>query len=379
MQKILMILLISTIGVTFAPLSLAQQKHTYYVVSTYPIVGAEKWDYLALDTQRHHLFISRSHHVQVVDMQTGAVVGDIPNTEGVHGIAIDPEDGLGFTTNGKSQSVTVFQLTDFRTIATIKVTGAEPDAILYLPELKQVYTFNGDGHNITVIDAPSHTFKKTIVVGATPEFGVSDRQGRVFFNIEDKHQIGVIDTKSDSMLHRWNLPNCSGPTGLALDPASHRLFSSCQNHQLVVTDAITGRHVTAVHIGENPDGVIFNPHTRQILVSNGDGTLNVINQYSPSHYKVIQSLGTRELAKTMTYDSQTQRVYMLGGRVAHNTSRNKVVSVAANDASSVNLLVLLLRPDEVLSGILDAPVLEVTHDAFRILFQHHHMSTGCVA
>lgn len=341
MKKHLFSVFLAALFITHAPLSVADQgTNLYRVAVIYPISGVEKWDYLTLDATRHHLFVSRSDHVQVLDSQTGKTVGDIPNTLGVHGIAIDQEDGLGFTSNGKAQNVTVFQLDDLKIIAQVQVTGEDPDAILYLPELKQVYTFNGDGRNITVIDALSHTVSKTITVGATPEFGVSDHQGHVYFNIEQLHQIGMIDTHTATLLHHWNLPNCVGPTGLALDEQTHFLFSSCQNHRLVVTNAITGVHVSALLIGEHPDGVIFNTNTHQILVSNADGTLTVIQQYSPSHYRVVQNVATRPRAKTMTYDSRTQKVYLLGDNKVNIPLNHLIKPDALSDMHSVCLLIL---------------------------------------
>lgn len=339
MKKYIRTILLAVLGATFSAVSVAQQDNpTYHIAATYSLPGIEKWDYLALDTQRHHLFVSRTHHVQVIDTQTGAMVGDIPNTQGVHGIAIDQEDGLGFTSNGKAQNVTVFQLNDLKTIATVQVTGADPDAILYVPEFKEVYTFNGDGHNITVIDATNHMVKKTIQIGATPEFGVNDHQGHVYFNIEDQHQIGMIDIATATILHRWNLPNCIGPTGLALDEQSHRLFSSCQNHRLVVTNAITGEHIAALPIGEHPDGVMFDAHTQQILVSNADGTLDIIRQDSHHWYHVEQNLVTSKRAKTMIYDTQSQQVYLLGENNMNTPTHHPPAT--PNNTKSVQLLIL---------------------------------------
>ena len=284
----------------------------YKIVAQLPVIGTGKWDYLALDAKRNHLFISRSSHVQVINPQTGDLLGDIPNTAGVHGIAIDMEDNLGFTSNGKAGTVTVFNLDDFKTLATVKTSGADPDAILYYPELKQVYTFNGDGKNISVIDAVTYKLIHTIKVGATPEFGVSDHHGHIFFNIEDKSEIGVIDTATATLTHRWALPACDGPTGLALDDDSHRLFSTCQNKHLSVLDSESGQHITDVPIGTHPDGVIFDPDNKLVIVSNGGGTLTFINQNTPDSYTVTSNLATRKGARTMAYDPKTKRVYLMG-------------------------------------------------------------------
>ncbi len=337
MKKTLWVTMLMALGAAL-PLQAAEiSDAAFQVIATYPIAGDAKWDYLALDVQRHHLFVSRSQHVQVLDSTTGALIGDIPNTQGVHGIAIDQEDGLGFTSNGKAKTVTVFNLNDLKTVTTVKVTGNDPDAILYLPEFKQVYTFNGDGHNISVIDVPSYKVIKTIDIGATPEFGVDDHSGLVFFNIEDKSEIGVIDIKTGALIHRWGLPNCLGPTGLALDEKSQRLFSTCQNHQLSITDASTGKHVGNVVIGEHPDAVVFDAATKKILVSNGGGTLTVIQQYASDRYTVSQNLPTRLWAKTMAYEPGTQRVFLLGAALPAEVHTTKASATPAHLAS---LLVL---------------------------------------
>ncbi|MHB1677226.1 MAG: YncE family protein [Sulfuriferula sp.] len=314
MKKSTLVLMLFALFVTAAQsVPAAETKYVpFQVAATYSMPGDEEWDFLALDTQHHHLFVSRSHHVQVVDTETGALVGDIPYTEGVHGIAIDPEDGLGYTSNGKTDSVTVFKLADLQIVATASTSGADPDVILYVPELKQIYTFNGDGHNISVFNAHTHTLVRTIDIGATPEFAVSDHHGHIFFNIEDTSEIGVIDTNMGTITHRWLLPNCPGPTGLALDNINHRLFSTCQNHQLSITDATSGRPIGNAPIGEHPDAVVFDAKTKEVLVSNDGGTLTVIQQLSPNRYVVLDSVNTRLGAKTMAFDPNTRRIFMMG-------------------------------------------------------------------
>src|SRR5471030_2135301 len=164
---------------------------SYGVVARYEIGGAGGSDYLSLDEKRHHLYVSRGDHVQIVDTLSGKVVGDVPGTAGVHGIAVAGDLGLGFTSNGRADSVTVFDLDTFAVVDTVKVTGSNPDAILYEPFSKRVLMFNGRSANVTAIDAATRKVVGTLAVSGKPEFAVSDERGRVFVNIEDKNSLEI--------------------------------------------------------------------------------------------------------------------------------------------------------------------------------------------
>ncbi|KAF3996594.1 YncE family protein [Glaciimonas immobilis] len=307
------------ITVTLLPIALlstvhASTQHQYEIASKYPLSGVEGWDYIALDSKRGHLFISRSDHVQVMDTATGKMVGSIVDTAGVHGVAFAQDLNLGFTSNGKSDTVTVFELDSLKVVDTIKTTGHGPDAILYNPALKRIYTFNGHGQNVTVIDAMTRKVIATIAVAGRPEFAVNDSQGHIFFNIEDKNEMAMIDTQSSTIVKRWSLAPCEEPSGLAIDEAQHRLFAVCSNKKMMVVDAVSGKIVTTVAVGDGPDAVAFDPHSKLIFVSNGSGALTVVHQETPDRYTVKTNLPTQKGAKTLALNPDTHTVYLVGAQ-----------------------------------------------------------------
>ena len=210
---------------------------SYALVATYPVGGAGGWDFLSVDGPGHRLYVSRGDHVQILDTLSGKVVGDLPGTAGVHGVAVAGDLGLGFTSNGRSDSVTVFDLATLAVLETVKVTGTNPDAILYEPRSKRVLTFNGRSANVTAIDARTRKVVGTVAVSGKPEVAVADGRGRVFVNIEDRNSIAVIDMVSLAVSNEWPLGSCDGPTGLAIDRQRDRLFSVCHNRKMIVVDA----------------------------------------------------------------------------------------------------------------------------------------------
>ncbi|HEX6537421.1 MAG TPA: YncE family protein [Gemmatimonadaceae bacterium] len=283
---------------------------SYHVVRRLAVGGEGGWDYLTVDTADDRLFVSRGTHVMVVDLRGGSVVGDIPNTNGVHGIAVVPSLGRAFTSNGRDSSVTIFDPRTLATIGTVEVTGANPDAIMYEPTTKRVFTFNGRSGNATAIDAATGRVVGTVPLGGKPEEAVADGTGRVFVNIEDRSEIVAFDARSLAVKATWPLAPCEEPTGLAIDRAHARLFVGCSNERMAVVDAGSGRMVTTIPIGPGVDGTGFDPATQLAFASTGrDGMLTVVHEDSPDSFTVVSNVPTQRGARTMTIDPRTHAVY----------------------------------------------------------------------
>ncbi len=295
-----------------ATLSAAAAADTgYRITARWPTGGTEKWDYLIVDSTQHRLFVSRATHVQVLDLESGKIVGDIANTPGVHGIALAPDLNRGFTSNGKADSVTVFNLQTLAPIAVIKISGHGPDAIIYDAPSKRIYTFNGHSDSATVIDAAAAKEIANIALPGRPEFAVSDGAGRIFVNLEDKAQVAVIDVAKGSVTSTWPLAPCEEPTGLALDAARKRLFSVCHNERLIVTDSATGARIAELPIGKHVDAAAFDAQASLVFSSNGDSAdVTVVAAGPGDRYAVKGSLATAKGAKTMALDAATHRIYV---------------------------------------------------------------------
>jgi DNA-binding beta-propeller fold protein YncE len=294
-----------TLGAPAAP----TQDATYHVVGRIPLVGEGGWDYLTVDTAGRRLYVSRSTHVAVIDLDRDSVVGDIPNTLGVHGIALARDLGRGFTSNGRDSTVTVFDLQTLATLSTIAVTGRNPDAIAYDPASGRVFTFNGGSDNATAIDARSGVVVGTIALGGKPEFAVLDGAGRIYVNIEDKSEIVVFDTRTLTVQARWPLAPCEEPSGLAMDRRHHRLFAVCSNRLMAVLDPDRGRVLTTLPIGGGVDGAAFDPASGLAFGSNGEGTLTVVHEESPDSFRVVANVVTQRGARTVALDERTHRIY----------------------------------------------------------------------
>lgn len=284
----------------------------YAVQQHFTLDGAGHWDYAAVDQARHHLFMTRGDRVQVLALPSGKVIGEIAGTDGVHGVAVAYDLKLGFTSNGKSNSVTVFDLDTLAVKQQVAISGGNPDAILYVPETHTLYTFNGKTANVSVIDALTLKETGTIAVSGRPEFAVSDHHGKIYLNIEDKGELAVIDTVKKQMVAHWPLAGCDEPSGIALDSRHGRVFSVCKNLNMVVSDAATGALMTRVAIGPHPDAVIFDPASATVFTSSGDagGSLSVIHQSGPDTYAVQQTVATQQGARTMAMDEATHTVYL---------------------------------------------------------------------
>jgi YVTN family beta-propeller protein len=288
---------------------------TYVLQQEFALGGPGGWDYLTVDSAAGRLFIARSDRVLVMKTEDGSLAATIADTQGVHGIALAPDLGMGFTSNGRADSVTVFDLKSLAPTGTIAVTGHNPDAILYDGASRHVYTFNGRSQDISVIDPIKRSVIATLPAGGKPEFAATDEAGRIFFNVEDTSEMGVIDSSATKRTATWPLPGCEEPSGLALDTAHKRLFSVCGNGVLVVTDAASGRHVAEVPIGKGPDAAAFDAGRGLVFSSNGqDGTLTVIHEDDPDHYTVIGTVATQKSARTLALDSKTHRVYLVAAQ-----------------------------------------------------------------
>ena len=295
-----------------APGGGAPSGDAFVIQRQFTLGGPGGWDYLTVDSSARRLFIARADRVLVMSTVDGSLLATIPDTEGVHGIALAPELGKGFASNGRADTVTVFELKSLEATNTIAVGGHNPDAIVYDKASKHLYTFNGKSLDISVIDPLKGMVLATLAAGGKPEFAVADGAGRIFFNIEDTSQLGAIDSMAGKRLATWPLPNCERPTGLALDVAHERLFSVCANRVLVVTDALSGRHIAQLAIGNGPDAAAFDAEKALLFSSNGqDGTLTVIHEDDPDHYSVMANVATQKSARTMALDAATHRVYLV--------------------------------------------------------------------
>jgi YVTN family beta-propeller protein len=282
----------------------------YQVTGKIPVEGEGGWDYLVVDEAARRLYLSHATHVVVFDVDSRKVVGDIPDTPGVHGIALAPELSQGFISNGRANSVTIFDLKTLKTLATVPA-GTNPDAILYDGVSKRVFAFNGRSKDATVINAADGKVLGTFPVGGKPEFAVADGKGGVYVNVEDTSELLHIDSQKMTVLDRWPLAPCKEPSGLAIDAKSRRLFAVCDNQMLAVMDADSGKVVATPKIGEGPDAVTFDSATGDIFSSNGEsGTLTVIHEDAPDKYSVVENVPTKASARTLALDRKTHALYL---------------------------------------------------------------------
>jgi DNA-binding beta-propeller fold protein YncE len=290
----------------------------YTVAKSFHLDGSGGWDYLALEASGARLFVSRGDHVDVVETVSDKLAGTIANTAGVHGIAFAPALKRGFTSNGRSNSVSVFELDTLHPIQDVPVTGKNPDAILYEPRRNLIITANGDSSNLSVLDAQTLQVAATIALPGPPEFMATDAAaGMVYVNIHtDPGKLVAIDAKSLAVKATWPLPECTNPTGLAFDAPHHRVFSVCENQVMAVTDSVSGKHVGTVVIGRGADAAAYDTDLSLVFSSNGlDGTLTVIHQETPDDYKVLATVTTQVSARTMALDPVTHKIFMAAAKL----------------------------------------------------------------
>jgi YVTN family beta-propeller protein len=270
--------------------------------------GDTFWDGIFFDAANHHVFITHGTHVAVVDTRSYELAGDIADTPQTHDVAVADKLGKGFVTSGASNSVIVFDPRTLKTIGTIAV-GTRPDAIVYDPFSRRVFTFNAGSKDSTVIDVASGTVDGTVPLGGKPEFAVADGKGHVFDNIEDKSEIAEIDTKTMDVIARWPLAPCESPSGIALDRIHARLFAACENEMVAVVDARTGKVITTIPTGKGADGAGFDAKTRNVLIPNGEGKLSVIHQVTADKYRLVENVPTQFGVRTMDLDPSTHRIF----------------------------------------------------------------------
>jgi len=282
----------------------------YHLIKKVTLGGDGGWDYLKVDSEARRLYISRGTHVMVVDADTYAVVGDIPDTQGVHGIAIAADLGRGFTSNGRSNTVTIFDLKTLKVLGT-PATDTGPDAIIYDPASKRVFTFNGRGGSTTAIDGATGNVVGTIKLDGQPEFAVPDGKGHIYNNLEDKSVVVEIDTQALKVTQRWPLAPGESPSGIAMDTEHRRLFSGCHNKMMAVMDADSGKVIATPAIGQGVDANGFDSGTGLAFSSNGDGTLTVVHEDSPDKFTVVDNVQTQRGARTMALDEKTHNVFLV--------------------------------------------------------------------
>lgn len=282
----------------------------YHLVKTVALGGDGGWDYISFDPAHRHLFISHATHVVVVDADNLTVVGDIPDTPRVHGVAVAPDLGRGFTSNGGDNTVTAFDLATLKIIGRYP-TGTRPDSYVYDPVSHRVFTFNAGSSDATAIDGATGAAAGTVPLGGKPEFPVADGKGNIFVNIEDKSEIVEFNSQNLAIENRWPLAPCQEPSGLAIDAAQARLFSGCHNLMMAVVDADTGKVIATPPIGKGVDANRFDPATGYAFSSNGDGTLTVIHEDSPDSFSVVDTVPTQAGARTMEIDPKTHTVFLV--------------------------------------------------------------------
>jgi len=323
-------LLLKAFGVALTGLALAvpsllfAQKTGFKVLATYPIKSSGGWDYITVDGTAKRLYVSHGMQVNILDVATGDSVGVIPDTKGVHGIALVPELNKGYTSNGRANSLTVFNLKTNEVLKQV-AAGTNPDAIFYDEFSKKIYAFNGRSKDATVVDAATDMVVATIPLGGKPETGVSDGKGKVFVNIEDTNEEVEIDAKTYKVLNRWKLDGGEEPSGLAIDRKTNRLFIGCGgNKTMVVMDAGNGHIFGKYPIG-GCDGVAFDPALKLAYASNGEGTISVIRELSADKFEFVENITTEPGARTIGIDVLTHKLYL-------PTAKSKPVAPTAENA-----------------------------------------------
>jgi DNA-binding beta-propeller fold protein YncE len=281
----------------------------YSVVKKIPIAGTGSWDYLTVDEAARRLYVSHGTQVEVIDIDALTVVGNVPKTPGVHGVAIAPELGRGFVSNGQASTVTIFDLKTLKPIADAP-TGQKPDAIIYDPATSRVFAFNGESKSATAIDAATGKVAGTVDLQGGPEFAAADGHGFVYNNLEEESLVLKINSRELKVEQRWPTAPCSSPSSMAMDRANRRLFVGCRSKVMAVLDADTGKVITTLPIGDHVDATAFDAATKLIFNSNGEGTVTVIHEDSPDKYSLVETVKTAPRAKTMALDPKTHRLFL---------------------------------------------------------------------
>ncbi|MBC7568119.1 MAG: PQQ-binding-like beta-propeller repeat protein [Spirosoma sp.] len=301
-------ILISVLCLSMAGSLYAQSSPGYHLIKKTTVGGEGGWDYLLADADGGRLYLSHGSQTEVLDLKTHDKVGVITPTPGVHGIAVVPGTTIGYTTNGRPNTATMFDTKTFKAMKEIP-TGKKPDAIMYDAYSKRVFIFNNDGGTVTVLDAKTGDVAGTVELGGAPEAAVTDDNGLIFVNLEDKNQVAVFDAKTLAVNHHWPLGTGESPTGLAFDKVKHRLFSTCQK-KMVVMDSKTGKVLAEVPTGSGTDGAVFDTSTGSAISSNGEGSMTVVKEVKPDQFEAVQTVPTQRGARTITIDPKSHHVFV---------------------------------------------------------------------
>jgi len=307
MRKLLIAMLMASTAALLA------QSPAYRIAHTYVLGGDGSWDYIVPDPPNHRLFIARQNRVMVVDENDGTLLGEVTGIKGAHGTAIAAASGHGFATSGSDQTVVMFDLRTFAALGRIPA-AEDADAIIYDNPSGRVFTFNGDAHSSTVIEAATGNLVTNIPLGGKPEYGTSAGDGKVYANLTDTSEVVEIDARNATVARRWSTAPCRQPVAMAIDPRNHRLFSGCRSGLLAVSDYETGKIVATEKIGAGVDGCGYDAATGEIFASNADGTLTIIHQDSPDRYHVTQNLETPPYSRNLGLDPANHRVFLAAAK-----------------------------------------------------------------
>jgi YVTN family beta-propeller protein len=295
----------------------------YKVTQTWKLGGDGGWDYLMVDSKGQRLFIARATRVTVVETTSGKQIGEIPDTPGVHGVALDYDNGRGYASNGREDTVSVFDLKSLAVEKKIKV-GTGPDAILYDPFSKRIFTFNARSHDTTAVDTSKGEVAGKLDLGGKPEFAASDEKGTIFVNIENTAELVAFDPQKLAIKERWKITDCEEPTGLAIDRKNRRLFAGCGNKKMAVIDADSGRVVANPPIGEGCDAAAFDSDRQYAFASAGDGTITIVHEDNPDNFSVTETVTTQKGARTMALDSRTHQLFTVTANVSGTGENRKI-------------------------------------------------------
>jgi DNA-binding beta-propeller fold protein YncE len=286
---------------------------SYGFVQEIGVPGPGNWDYLSIDPAARRLYVAHGDQVDVIDIDSNTIVGTIADTPGVHGFALASELGRGFASDGRAAQISIVDLNSLHTLAAV-TTGSNPDAIVFEPTRREVYTFNGRANSATVIDARSGAIVATIDLPGKPEFALVDPDaGRLYDNIVDQNLVVAIDLRSHAIVERWPVAPGQGPTAMALDSTHHRLFVGCRNQRMVMLDTRDGHVIASVPIGQGVDASVFDAATQLVFSANGEGTVSIAREQGPDRLAVVQILPTRASARTLALDPASHRIYLASG------------------------------------------------------------------
>ena len=285
----------------------------YRILNTFTVGGNGGWDYIVPDPPNHRLFIGRSDRVMVVDENDGKLLGEVTGIKGAHGTAIVASDGRGFATAGEGKEIVMFDLETYKPLATIPAAD-DADAIIYDEASHRVLSFNGDANNTTIVDPKAGKLIANLALGGKPEYGAAAGDGKVYVNLTDKAEVVEVDARTTKVVRRWPTAPCKNPVAMAIDTKNHRLFSGCRSGVMAVSDYQAGKVVATAPIGSGVDGAGYDPTTRDVFASNGEGTLTVIHQDSPDKYTVTQTLQTQPGSRNMGLDPTTHKIYLAAAK-----------------------------------------------------------------